>query len=264
MKKKCIICGKDINLGDLSIKQREKAKCCSRICGNIYRSSDEYKNKIRKLWEIKFPKKIKVPREFQKTKGTYLVYIYTLIDPISKEVKYIGKANSYHRRYISHLNDAIKQSRIKKQKVSIWIKELLDKNLKPDMEVIEVANESNWQERERYWIAEYRKKGNILNIHKGGTGLDYNEEMRKKKSATIKALWKNPEYRERVLASRKNMYTPELRKKIGENSKKAFQNPETKERHKQSMKETMSDLDIRKRISETLKNTLSTSNIQET
>ena len=43
-------------------------------------------------------------------------------------------------------------------------------HLKPIIEVIEVCNENNWQEREIYWISYYKERVDLCNHHEGGLG----------------------------------------------------------------------------------------------
>jgi hypothetical protein len=92
------------------------------------------------------------------------VKIYKLIDPITDNVRYVGKT-------VSKLNDRIKvhiyQSRISSSHThkEAWIKGLLNSGLKPRIELIEEASVDNWAEREKYWICFYN---NLTNLSIGG------------------------------------------------------------------------------------------------
>ena len=92
------------------------------------------------------------------------IYIYILKDPISNDIRYVGKAVDTKKRFNKHLRD----SKVKTYHSAVWIKSLLNKGLKPIMEVIEEANESNWEEREKYWIDFYKTKFDLTNINEGG------------------------------------------------------------------------------------------------
>ncbi len=92
-------------------------------------------------------------------------YIYMLIDPRNNRVRYIGKSNDPNKRYQMHLWD-INNSNPRKRN---WIKTLRQKGMKPILSVIEICSDDEWQKRERYWIAKYRKDHpDLLNITDGG------------------------------------------------------------------------------------------------
>lgn len=100
------------------------------------------------------------------------VYIYGLSDPITNEIRYIGKTVNMKNRYKKH----VYQSKYLKTKIGNWIKKLISINLKPNILLIEECEENNWIEREKYWIKKYKEDGyNLLNIHEGG-----NEPPKKK------------------------------------------------------------------------------------
>lgn len=67
------------------------------------------------------------------------IYIYGLIDPISNLIKYVGATNDLTVRYQTHLevspNDSTKRGE--------WIKELLNKNLKPYLILLEKTDFKN-------------------------------------------------------------------------------------------------------------------------
>lgn len=107
------------------------------------------------------------------------VYIYCLRHPISNEIRYIGKTTNYKRRLSSHISEAkVHKGR---RHVLNWIYSLLQINLKPTIEVLEVCDSTIWQDREQYWIAYYREQHtNLCNIADGGLGgsgeKNYTEE----------------------------------------------------------------------------------------
>lgn len=109
------------------------------------------------------------------------VYIYALSDPISKEVRYIGKTKSISRRLQSHIDFARNKKR-KRRYVSDWILGLLCQNLKPLITIIEEVDENNWTERETYWIKHFKNLHfNLCNLTDGGesnTGYNYSDELK--------------------------------------------------------------------------------------
>ncbi|MFM2394019.1 MAG: hypothetical protein RLZZ546_2001 [Bacteroidota bacterium] len=55
------------------------------------------------------------------------IYIYVLIDPLTKHIRYIGKTNNLNKRFNHHITN----SKHRKYHSALWIKSLVDKNLKP-------------------------------------------------------------------------------------------------------------------------------------
>lgn len=68
-----------------------------------------------------------------------------------------------------------------------------------------------------------------------------------------KALWQDPEYREKVCAAQKQGWTEEARKRLSEKNKGKTLSSETKEKIKQSIHKTYEDPDLHKKISEKVK-----------
>lgn len=93
-------------------------------------------------------------------------FIYTLSDPITEEVRYVGKANNIKNRYNGHLID--KSFTYKAN----WIKSLLNKGLKPEIEIIDEVLESEWKYWEVFYINLYKSWGfNLTNSTEGGDGI---------------------------------------------------------------------------------------------
>lgn len=94
-------------------------------------------------------------------------YIYGLIDPLTEELRYIGKTNNLTKRYQSHIRATGKSYRDK------WVRSLRTKLAKPEMIVIEAIESNDWIEAERFWISYYRAIGALLtNLTDGGEGCD--------------------------------------------------------------------------------------------
>lgn len=96
------------------------------------------------------------------------IFIYKLSSS-EGDIRYIGKTTNIKRRLSAHISEAKKAKG--KRHVLNWISNLLSKGELPIITVIEVCNESNWQEREQYWIDYYRKiVPNLCNLADGGLG----------------------------------------------------------------------------------------------
>jgi hypothetical protein len=83
-----------------------------------------------------------------------MVKIYCLKDPNTLEIRYIGKTiQELKKRLSGHLmNSKHKQNT---SHTSCWIKNLLNDNKIPIIELIENVDDSIWIEREQYWIDFY-------------------------------------------------------------------------------------------------------------
>lgn len=82
-----------------------------------------------------------------------IIYIYSLIDPRDNRIRYIGKTNNLKRRLLQHTKS---KELLYNTFKNHWIKKLISLSLSPIIQVIEECDETNWQEKERYWIAYYR------------------------------------------------------------------------------------------------------------
>ena len=98
-----------------------------------------------------------------------VVKIYTLTDPNTNLVMYVGKTIlRICNRMSSHIHCAKHFTTPR----DIWIKELLDNNQRPVATIIEYTDIINWEIREQFWIAFYRNlNSNLCNITKGGGGV---------------------------------------------------------------------------------------------
>lgn len=93
-------------------------------------------------------------------------FIYALIDPVTAEVRYIGKTINPKVRLALHLCET------KNTHKNQWLAKLRRAGVKPLMSIIEVIENSNdldWQDRERFWIAHYLANGvRLTNLDSGG------------------------------------------------------------------------------------------------
>ena len=117
-----------------------------------------------------------------------MVKIYGLICPVSKKIRYIGKTSkSLKQRLKQHLSET-KQTTYKQK----WIKSLKDKNLYPEIVLINNVLESDWIEKERFYIKLFKDCGfKLTNISEGGEGggsKGYTHTEKWKKEASERML----------------------------------------------------------------------------
>jgi group I intron endonuclease len=177
-------------------------------------------------------------------------YIYGLKCPIRNEIVYIGQThNDLEVRLTKHISNT--RSKIKRNKTfnkkDHWIKKLIRLDIQNKIEIvlIEECDLSIIDEREIYWIVEYRKFDFNKNIADGGKvnrGNKWSEESKKRMSENRKGknvgpdnpnYGKSPseEVKEKISISLKHFYschdanfkdkkhTEESLKKISENRK---------------------------------------------
>lgn len=139
-------------------------------------------------------------------------YIYGLLDPRTKELRYIGKTTTTLRdRLNKHMTEA--RSKSKNYHKLFWIRALIEEQLRPEIiEIEEVLDIGVLDDRERYWIAYYRSMGaNLVNLTEGGDGAkEVTKETRAKLSAASKGKPKTPEHRAKIGAARRGIKRPPL------------------------------------------------------
>ena len=151
-------------------------------------------------------------------------FIYTLADPITLIVRYVGKANDPEKRLSDHMAPPHINEKSRK---SHWLKKLRTQNLKPILNVIESVNKSIWEESERKWIAYYRSQPNghlLTNIAPGGGGIGdgfkHKSETLLKMSVAHKGSTHTPEARANISLHRMGIqYSEETKRKMSESRK---------------------------------------------
>ena len=144
-------------------------------------------------------------------------YIYILTDPISNDVRYVGKSINPEVRARKHISEA-KTGKTNNHRIN-WIKSLLNQNLRPNMEIIDETDDE-WVLLEEYWISQFITWGfNLVNGTKGGenppswkgkTHSDEYKEIRRQKFLTDNPS-KNMDdnWRKNIsLAHKKNGFSP--------------------------------------------------------
>ena len=104
------------------------------------------------------------------------VYIYIILNPITNEVRYVGKTTNIKRRFYQHLHTKLNSY------CSKWIFSLLKQNIIPEFSIIDEVTEDNWQFWETYWIAQFKSWGfNLINYTNGGDGSTFGNQTTFKK-----------------------------------------------------------------------------------
>ena len=144
-----------------------------------------------------------------------MAIIYALCDPITEDVRYVGKAICLSARLKSHKNEKRDTRKCR------WLESLWKQGLSPIVKELETVTNEKWEEAEIRWIAFYRELGcDLCNHTTGGEGLsNASEETRRKLSVIQKGRLSDPVYRAKI-------YTPERSAKI---SKSLTGKPKTPE-----------------------------------
>jgi hypothetical protein len=98
-----------------------------------------------------------------------MVTIYSLSDPDTRQIRYVGKTtSSLSVRYAHHL---FQWKREKKRHINTWIKSLHDKKKKPIIEILDEVSDMDWSFWEMFWIEQVKAWGfRLCNHTKGGEG----------------------------------------------------------------------------------------------
>lgn len=114
------------------------------------------------------------------------VVIYTLADPRTNEVRYVGKTK---KKLYRRLSEHIATSKNLKDHRSKWIQSLARQNLKPKIEMLDICQEEDWQEVEKFWIKTLKFLGvRLVNQNEGGCGNNghrLSDESKRKISASL-------------------------------------------------------------------------------
>lgn len=144
------------------------------------------------------------------------ITIYTLSDPITNKVKYIGKTKSSLKYRLSqHIRDSLNNGTNTHKKA--WIRGLVIKELLPIIEELEIIlNDDCWEHREQYWIAQFKSWGfKLTNMTDGGNGNQnqvFSKNSKLKKSLSLKGRTVSEKTREKISKSH-------LGKKLSKSSK---------------------------------------------
>lgn len=101
-------------------------------------------------------------------KISHMVSIYGLYDKKDNIIRYIGKTNKLDikKRLKEHINETIRNN--KKSHKRNWIRSVINNNGEIDIELLETTTETEWQDREKYWIEKYKISNKLTNTTDGG------------------------------------------------------------------------------------------------
>lgn len=156
------------------------------------------------------------------------VSIYALSDPVTKQVRYIGKAKDVKHRFTQHVANA--ETGYKAN----WIRGLKSRGMRPTVEVIEEVDETEWEVSERFWIAYFRFLGfSLMNIDLGGNGAHkVADSMREKCRLIHLGKKRSAEARERLrLSHLGKKSSPETIAKQSEAQKKRWAATQERKMH---------------------------------
>lgn len=162
-------------------------------------------------------------------------FIYSLSDPNTNQVRYIGKANDLKYRLWAHIHDA-KHDRRNQHKCN-WIKSLLREDKKPIIELIEEVDYDFWKTAEIYWISQFTSWGfDLINKTEGGECGIISESCKvalanSKNRGRKKGFIQSEETKQLIKAKRAlQVITEETRKKISIRNKGKIISPETRQK----------------------------------
>ena len=156
--------------------------------------------------------------------------IYLLCDPITNEVRYVGKAINLYIRIRKHHNESRLKAKTHKNN---WIKSLLTQGLKAKVLVIEECLcENSLNEAEKKWIKYYKQIGcDLTNGTEGGDGGKMSQEAIEKMRTSKIGKSFSKEHREAISKSHKNkILSKETREKIGIKHKNKIVSKESREK----------------------------------
>jgi len=166
-------------------------------------------------------------------------YIYSLIDPRTGEVRYVGKTTDPDVRLRRHVCEKGDTARHK------WLAELHSLEIKPEMQIVETVSGESWKTKERFWIAHYRAQGcalvNSTSGGQGAPGISPSAKTRELLSDALKRAWCenprsiSPEHFEALVAGRRaTPQSPETREKIRQAIQGIKRSDETREKISQA------------------------------
>lgn len=155
-------------------------------------------------------------------------YIYILIDPETNQVRYVGKTKNLKRRYNQHISEC---SKLKSYKNN-WLLSLKNKNIKPEMFVIDETEKDDWAFLEQWYIQLYRSwEYKLTNLTAGGEGVyghSPSQETRKKMSRANKGRVVSEETKRKLSATiTGRKLSDEAKRNISESAKRRGISPET-------------------------------------
>lgn len=142
-------------------------------------------------------------------------YIYTLSDPATGVVRYVGKTINPKKRLADHCSKR-KSSRHKES----WISSLRHKHQKPIMDIIDCVDFVAWEFWEIHYISLFRSWGfDLVNHDKGGRGSASLETREKLRVASTGRKQSSSAIAKTAAANRGRKNTEECKQRISEKLK---------------------------------------------
>ncbi len=138
-------------------------------------------------------------------------FIYGLVDPRTRVIRYVGKANDPETRL---KRGHLPKSRITTSHKSSWIKGLLKEGLTPEIVILEECLYEIWEDREKYHIS---KHANLTNMTEGGEAIEPTPEIVRKSAEARKGRVLTEEHKRRISEGGKGrVHTEESKRKMSE------------------------------------------------
>ncbi len=148
------------------------------------------------------------------------VFIYGMRHPRTKDIRYVGKTRqSLRARLQGHLHEKGETRKVR------WIATLKAEDLLPEIFLIQIVDETLWEEAETRWITSYRAQGcDLVNLTDGGDGVhNPAEESRQRLSESRKQMFADPDFKAKMLEVTSD---PERRAKIAQSLSGKPKSPE--------------------------------------
>lgn len=159
------------------------------------------------------------------------VFIYGLIDPLSNELRYVGKSIKPNNRLRKHISERFTHDSYKDR----WIRKIVDQGVRPELIIIDEVPYGEWQFWEQHYISYYKMIGcRLTNGTIGGDqppstkGRKHTEESKQKMSESKKGkaipwlnggLERSEEHRNNLSKSLKGRISPNKGKKFSDEYK---------------------------------------------
>jgi len=107
-----------------------------------------------------------------------ITHIYSISDPFSRGVVYVGKSNNPQYRLRQHRLAASTG-----RALTGWLRDLEARGAEPILIILETVDPDAWRERERFWVEHFRSSGaRLFNITDGGNGCGTSPNFRRRLS----------------------------------------------------------------------------------
>lgn len=184
--------------------------------------------------------------------------IYSLIDPITREIRYVGKTvQGLKRRLATHIDEA---ARFGNRWVQRWVNVLVNGGSKPVIKMLERVSNEEWVSAECKWIKAMWDYGcPLTNLTKGGDGVVgyiptqetrdriskanlgrvFSQETRKKISEALKGKKHTQEAKNKMSKAKKGRpLPPDQAAVFSEFRKNRYKDPEEVKKTSEAMKES--------------------------